>query len=52
VIRGVVSPGVVDVDGPLIGTRPLELGAGLFVTWVPGMDVRSAAVLASTRSPV
>jgi hypothetical protein len=40
-IRGVVSPGSGGVDGPLMGTGPL---IGLFVTWVPGVDARSAAV--------
>ncbi len=37
---GVAEPG--DVDGPLIGTGPpvcIEHRAGLFVTWVPGVDV-------------
>lgn len=40
-IREVASTGAGGVDGPLMGTGLL---VGLFVTWVPGVDARSAAV--------
>ncbi len=48
-IRGVMSPDVVDVDESLIGTGPL-FEQGLFVTWVPNIDVRSATARFNTES--